>query len=270
MGTLTMGTLTMALARDRSLVLAGVMTLAGVAMLVTLGVWQLERRQWKSTLLARIEARMAGAPAPLPEEADWPRWRADTEEYRRVSATGVFLHGKETPVHGNSPREGRGNVLQGYFLLSPLQLDGGGIVLVNRGFAPTELRAIASRPAGQSQGPVTVTGLLRASQQRTAFVPADEPARDEFFTRDVAAIAAARGLMRVAPFIVDADATPNPGGWPRGGLTVISFPNNHLEYALTWFGLAGSLIGVFAVFARRRIAGGDGASPADDAGARKV
>jgi surfeit locus 1 family protein len=239
---------------DRSLVLAAGLTLVGVAVLVALGLWQLERRQWKLDLLARIDARMAAPARDMAGEADWPGWNAADDEYRRIRLTGTFLHGKVAPVHGNSPRDNRtGDVLQGFFVLTPLQLPGGAIVIVNRGFVPSEMRPPAAQAGtGAALGAdprVTVTGLMRAPQERGWFVPQDDATRDEWFTRDPGAVARAKGLARVAPFIVDADATPNPGGWPRGGLTVVNFPNNHLEYALTWFGLAAALAGVFTVFA---------------------
>jgi surfeit locus 1 family protein len=237
-----------------SFALAAIAAVAGIAVATGLGLWQLERLQWKRELLARIEARIGAPPGAIPAEAEWPRWDAGEEEYRRVRLTGTFEHARAAPVHGNSPRDSRtGDVWQGYFILTPLRLDNGAFVIVNRGFVPTEIiRGGGYAVAAQGPAEVTLTGLLRASQQRGWFVPEDDPRRDEWFTRDAAAIAKARGLVRVAPFIVDADATPNPGGWPRGGLTVVRFPNNHLEYALTWFGLAAALAGVFALSAWRR------------------
>lgn len=125
----------------------------------------------------------------------------------------------------------------GWWIVTPLRTESG-VVLVNRGFAPTERRDPASRPAGQTTGTVVVTGLLRASEPRGAFLRANAPAAGRWYSRDVPAIARARGLDRpVAPFLIDADATPNPGGYPVGGLTVVRFRDSHLAYALTWFGL---------------------------------
>jgi surfeit locus 1 family protein len=131
----------------------------------------------------------------------------------------------------------------------------GAIVVINRGFVPIELRDPATRAAGQVAGEVTVTGLVRAPERRGWFVPENEPAQNRWFLRDPAAIAAAHGLARVAPFYVDADGTENPGGWPRGGQTRLALPNNHLQYALTWFGLALTLVGVFAAWSLRRLRG---------------
>lgn len=237
--------------RMRPLLAPGLAALAGVAVLVTLGLWQLDRREWKNDLLARIEARIHAPPGDVVAEADWPAWDAAEDEYRRVRVAGVFAHDKATLVRGNAPRDRQGNVRAGFFVLTPLMRDDGSTLLVNRGFVPEELRDPARRPGSQPGGRVSVTGLMRASQARGPFVPEDDPQKGEWFTRDIAAIAATRGLTRVAPFIVDADASTT-AAWPRGGLTVVSFPNNHLEYALTWFGLAAALVGVFAAFARRQ------------------
>ena len=182
----------------------------------------------------------------------WPRWQASSDEFRKVRVKGTFLHEFEAPVHGLAPGQ-RGAPVQGFFLMTPLRLPTGGIVMVNRGFVPTELRDPAARPESRPIGEVAVTGLVRAPESRTWFTPDDVPDRNRWYTRDPQAIAAAGGLERTAPFYVEADATPNPGGWPRGGQTRLDLPNNHLQYALTWFGIALTLVGVFAAFARRRV-----------------
>jgi surfeit locus 1 family protein len=235
----------------RSLAGPAVATLLAAVAIVGLGIWQLERHTWKEDLLARIDARIHAPAAEIPPETRWPNWSPGEDEYRHVSVKGEFEFDREVLVHGNSPRDQRGIVLAGYAVLTPLRRPDGSFVIVNRGFIPMEMRErpdLVQRP----QGEVTVTGIARASQTRGWFVPDDEPARGEWFTRDIEAIARDKGLSRVAPFIVDADATPE-GQWPKGGLTVVSFPNNHLEYAFTWFGIAATLVGVFSVFAWRRL-----------------
>jgi surfeit locus 1 family protein len=194
-----------------------------------LGVWQIERRAWKLDLIARVDARIHALAVPPPARADWARVNARDDAYRHVRATGSFLHDRETLVQAVTERGA------GFWVLTPLSTDQG-TVLVNRGFVPPERRDPASRRAGQ--GPVTVTGLLRMSEPGGAFLRSNDPAAGRWYSRDVAAIARARGLGEVAPFFIDADATSNPGGYPVGGLTVVAFPNNHLVYALTWFGLA--------------------------------
>jgi surfeit locus 1 family protein len=194
-----------------------------------LGVWQIERRAWKLDLIARVDARIHAPAAPLPARADWVRVNARDDAYRHVRATGSFLHDRETLVQAVTERGA------GFWALTPLRT-AEGVVLINRGFVPAERRDPARRHA--RQGPVTVTGLLRMSEPGGAFLRSNDPATGRWYSRDVAAIARARGLSEVAPFFIDADAKSSPGGYPVGGLTVVAFPNNHLVYALTWFGLA--------------------------------
>lgn len=238
----------------RSLLAPGIAALAALAILIGLGTWQLQRMAWKDDLLARIEARAFGAPGAVMPESAWPSWRAEADEFRRVRVTGTFLHRYETPVHGLAPAE-RGAPVQGFYLFTPLRLADGAVVFVNRGFVPTELRDPAARPESRPEGEVTVTGLVRAPEERGWFRPDDVPQANRWFVRDPRAFAAAQGLERVAPFYVEADATPNPGAWPRGGQTRLALPNNHLQYALTWYGIAATLVAVFGAFALRRLQG---------------
>ncbi|MGO4704727.1 SURF1 family protein [Microvirga sp. 2MCAF38] len=246
-----------ALPRLRALIAPAIATLVALAILVTLGTWQLQRKAWKEGLIAQIEARSHGEPGSIQREAQWSSWRASDDEFRRVRLTGTFLNQFETPVYGLAPAQ-RGSPLQGFYLMTPLRLADGAIVMINRGFVPTELRDPKARPNSQPQGEVSVTGLVRAPEARNTFTPADDPAKNSWFTRDPEAIAKAHGLTRVAPFLIDADATSNPGGWPKGGQTRLDLPNDHLQYAFTWFGIALTLIGVFGVFAWRRIKGAQG------------
>ncbi|WP_084539777.1 SURF1 family protein [Azorhizobium doebereinerae] len=217
---------------------------AAFLILVGLGTWQLERRSWKLELIRQVEER-ADAPArPLPPPAAWGRLSRAEDEYAHVQVTGSFDHARETLVYTvlSDPKgEARG---QGFLVITPLMLPDGRSVLVNRGFVPLEKRTPASRAQGQVAGPVSVTGLLRFPEEASVFVPANDPAKDAWYRRDPAEIAAARGLPGAAPFLIDADAAPNPGGLPQGGETRLAFPNRHLEYALTWYGLAATLLGV--------------------------
>lgn len=239
----------MAASVARRLAVVGAAALAAFALLVGLGCWQLQRLAWKTELVARIERRMAEPPRPAPGEAEWPTLDIDALAYAPVRVEGVFDHAREARVYValGEPRGAIGG--PGYFILTPLMQDDGSAILVNRGFAPEGRQDPATRPDGQTPGRVTVSGLLRGPEDRNAFTPADEPAKRLFFARDPGPIAAGLGLVRAAPFTIDADATPNPGGLPQGGETRISFPNRHLEYALTWFGLAAALLGVFGVYA---------------------
>ncbi len=247
------------LQRGRSLILPGLVTLIALAILIGLGTWQLQRKAWKEDLVSQIETRAFGEPGAIVPETEWPHWRADQDEFRKVRVTGTFLHEFEVPVYGLARGERQGAPIQGYYLITPLKLASGAIVMVNRGFVPTDLRDPARRPESQPAGEVTVTGLVRAPEVRNPFTPNDDPARNQWFSRDPQAIAAAHNLQQVAPFLIDADASPNPGGWPRGGQTPLTLPNNHLQYAITWYGIALTLIGVFAAFAWRRLRGQDSA-----------
>jgi surfeit locus 1 family protein len=200
---------------------------AAALLFVALGVWQVERRAWKLDLIARVEARVHAAPAALPTSRDWAAINERDDAYRRVRATGIFLHADQTLVQAVTA------IGPGFWVMTPLRT-ADGIVLVNRGFVPADRRDAAARPAG----PVTVTGLMRMSEPGGGFLRHNDPAAGRWYSRDVVAIARAHRLARVAPFFVDADATPNPGGYPVGGLTVVAFRNTHLAYALTWFALA--------------------------------
>ncbi|GJD95176.1 SURF1 family protein [Methylobacterium iners] len=235
----------------RSLAVPGVAALVCLAILLSLGTWQLQRKAEKEALIARIIARArVEPPAALPRAEEW---NPEQDEFRRVRATGTFLHASETLVHGLAAGTTPGRALQGYYVLTPLKLAEGGTVLVNRGFIPTELKDPGARKAGEIQGETSVTGILRGPEARTMFVPPPEPARGEWFHRDIAGIAASRGLTDAKPYLVEADATPNPGGWPKGGQLRVDLPNNHLQYAFTWFAIAACLLGVFAAFAWRRL-----------------
>lgn len=209
-----------------------VLSLAALIGLTALGVWQIERRTWKLTLIDRVEQRVHAAPVALPPPSSWPAISASNDEYRRVAATGRFLHDRETLVKAVTDEGG------GYWVITPLRRDDGTTILVNRGFVPPERRDPSTRQDGNRSDKVEVTGLLRMTEPKGGFLRHNDPASDRWYSRDVAAISAARGLNAVAPFFIDADAAANPGGLPIGGLTVVSFPNNHLIYALTWFGLA--------------------------------
>jgi len=208
---------------------------------VALGTWQVERRAWKLDLIARVEQRVHAAPAPAPARTDWPGINAADDEYRRIRLSGHFLHDKETLVQA-STRLGAG-----FWVLTPFRTGSGAVVLVNRGFVPPEARERAARTAPEPAGETTVTGLLRISEPRGGFLRRNDPAADHWYSRDVQAIAAARGLdpAGVAPYFVDAQAEPgipqaltDTPAWPAPGLTVIAFHNSHLVYAITWYGLA--------------------------------
>lgn len=217
------------------------LSLTAFALLIALGVWQIERRSWKLALIDRVEQRVQAPAQPIPSPAAWSAVSTANDEYRHVSVAGRFLHDRETLVQAVT-EEG-----PGYWVLTPLQRSDGVLVLINRGFVSSERRDPSTRRAGNPDGRVEITGLLRMTEPKGGFLRNNVPQHNRWYSRDVAAIAAARGLHDVAPFFVDADTRSQSGGGPIGGLTVVRFPNNHLIYALTWFALAFMLAGKFFV-----------------------
>jgi surfeit locus 1 family protein len=221
-------------ARPRSVISVALLAIVGLALfagLVSLGNWQLQRRAWKLDLIERVEQRLQAAPTPPPGAAAWGTV-GKGDEYRRVFVEGEFLHDREACTQAAT------KLGAGCWVMTPLRQADGTLVLVNRGFVPPERRNPARRAAGQPAGLQRVEGLLRLTEPGGGFLRRNDPAADRWHSRDVAAIAAARGLPagRVAPYFIDAAATAEGG--PVGGLTVVSFHNSHAVYALTWYGLA--------------------------------
>lgn len=241
-------------ARFRALILPGLCTLVALGVLCGLGVWQLQRLAWKEALIARVAARMQFSFVPwAPGEAEWPSVNAEQHEYLHVRITGIFRHDHEALCY-ELLSDARGKFSgPGYWVLTPLETAGGATFIVNRGFVPLDRKDAATRSEGQVTEKVTVIGFLRLSERRSWFTPADDPARGIWQERDPIAIAKAYSLARTAPFFIDADASANPGGLPQGGETKLVFPNRHLEYAVTWFGLALALIAVFSAFALKQL-----------------
>ena len=237
----------------RGLVLPAILSLIGIAVLLGFGFWQLERLAWKEALVAHVEARTRAPPVALPAESEWSRVNYEDDEYRRVILSGSFRHDRETFIYTVLSNRPRGFSGPGFFVLTPLELVSGASVVVNRGFVPLDRKDPATRREGQVSGPVSITGLLRMPEQANFFTPSNDPARDAWYRRDPGEIARARRIERAAPFTIDADNTPNPGGLPQGGETRVTFSNNHLQYVVTWFGLALALAAVFAAFAWQRL-----------------
>jgi surfeit locus 1 family protein len=253
-------------ARRRGEPVLAILALLFIALFAGLGTWQVMRLQWKLALIARVEARVHAAPVAPPPAARWGGITSESDEYRRVVLTGAYLYELTTPVQALT-EEG-----SGYWLLTPLCTPDAHIILVNRGFIPAELgertRYAPRRADGdpcRAGGPrVTVTGLLRTNERGGPFSRTNDPAHERWYTRDVAQLAAARGLTGAAPFFVDAAANQNPPDspdQPQGGLTVVNFHNSHLVYAITWYALALMVAGASWWVAR---AGGTGHDEHED------
>jgi len=241
---------------SRSLLLPGLVALAAFIVLLGLGTWQMQRLAWKEGLIATLERRLVASPIALPPRPDWSRLAPATDEYRRVRLTATFRSGEEAYVYtvGSSLR---GDISgPGYWVFAPAVVDGG-IVVVDRGFVPQDRRDPRTRAAGQITGAITIVGALRWPEGPGLFTPAAEPGKSVWYLRDHLAIAAAKGWSatgEVAPFYIEQEAPIPPGGLPKPGRLKPNLPNNHLQYALTWYGLALVLLGVFTAFAwsRRR------------------
>jgi surfeit locus 1 family protein len=226
--------------RFRPLLWPTILTVGALAVLLALGFWQLERRDWKLSLIDQIESGMTQAPQPL---AVVVHDRTEVPEFLSVEVTGIFRHDQE--FHLFTHRETQA----GYEIITPLALRDGSIVLVNRGFVPERLKDPSTRQAGEVEGEVTVRGWLRRPEERQWFSAENDLKKNLWFVRDPREMAKSRGneLAFASAFFVVADETPNPGGWPKGGME-LNLRNNHLLYALTWFGLAIVLVAVYTAF----------------------
>jgi surfeit locus 1 family protein len=208
--------------------------------LASLGTWQLHRKQWKEDLIARIAARATAPPVALTEASALLAEGADID-YLHVRLTGHLLHDAERYLYAP------GASGPGWHVYTPLALADGEMVWVNRGFVPEARKAPQTRRQGLLSGEVTITGLVRAARARGAFQPNNQPATNTWYWPDAGELSAslpARGHS--LPFTVDADRLPEvPGGLPQGGVTRLGLDNRHLAYALTWYALAVTLLGVF-------------------------
>ena len=236
----------------RGVLLPTVLVLAGVAVLAGLGTWQVERLAWKQGLIAAMEARLTAAPAPPPARAQWSALDPGTQEFRRVVFTAELLHDKEALVYttGSPLRPDVAGI--GYWVFTPARLSDGTLVMVDRGFVPEAKRDPVTRAEGQVASAIEIVGVLRWPESPGLFTPAADLARNLWFARDPAAMAAAKGIGPVAPFYVEQERPAPPGGLPRPGRLQPNLPNNHLGYAITWYGLAVVLIGVFAAWLLNR------------------
>ncbi|MHC1551741.1 SURF1 family protein [Phyllobacterium sp. K27] len=212
------------------LIWIGSLVLFCIIALTSLGVWQLERRLWKLDLISQVEQRVHAPPIPAPGPDMWTRIDAKDFAYRHITTSGKFLNKPATLVQAVTARG------SGFWVLSPFQSTDGFTVFINRGFVPTEKSRDEWRPNHQQT--ITITGLLRVTEPDGGFLRSNDPAGDRWYSRDVTAIAATQNIGPVAPYFIDADAYQDPNQLPVGGLTVIRFANNHLVYALTWFGMA--------------------------------
>ncbi len=227
----------------------------GTAFLTSLGLWQLQRLAWKEGLIARVEEGIRKPPVAV-DEIESMLARDEDIEYRPAIATGRFHHDRE--AHFFATHKGR----SGYFVYAPLELASGVLLMVNRGFVPALNKDQSTRKKGLIEGEVTITGLARSapSDKPNMFVPDNDLTKNVFHWKSIDQMfgdVLPKPETRAYRFFLDADNTPVPGGLPVGGVTLIQFPNSHLQYAFTWFGLAGALLVVGGIFLVSRLRGRD-------------
>jgi surfeit locus 1 family protein len=226
-----------------------IFALAAFALLIGLGVWQLQRLQWKQGLIAEIETRTKAPPIGLAEALALAR-NGDDPSYLHLHVAGRFENDKERHLYGIA------DGAPGWHLITPLVAEDGAVVLVDRGFVPDAMKEKATRPQSLIEGETSVTGLVRLSENQGTFTPNTEIERNRWYYRDLDGMA--RSMFgdkppNVAPFFLEADESGPPGSWPLGGQTRLDLPNNHLQYALTWFLLALGLVVIYAVYVRQAL-----------------
>jgi surfeit locus 1 family protein len=218
-------------------------TLSALAILCALGAWQLKRLHWKNELIAKTQSRLSAAPIAF-GEALRRAGAGEDMEYQPVIAEGAWDDARTAKVFSTYQGE------PGVLIFTPLLTDAA-TVYVNRGFVPQDL---AGDIAEGENAPVRIQGLFRHAEQKKGleriFAAPDQPSDNLFFVRDPRVLAAPYGFD-APPFYIDSFAREGVE-WPKGGLTRVAFPNRHLEYALTWFGLAAALAGVYLAFSFRR------------------
>ncbi|XSG80995.1 MAG: SURF1 family protein [Methyloligella sp. ZOD6] len=221
-----------------------VFMLSVFALTVGLGVWQLQRLEWKRGLIAAIEARTEAPPTTLAAVMEQAETGQDIE-YTRVKVEGRYDHAKEQYLYGLDEGD------PGWHVITPLRTDAGPVVLIDRGFVPAEKKGPETRKEGQLEGEIAVTGLVRQPQTQSLFTPDNDPARNQWFWRDLKGMKEAMypdGGAAVAPFYIEVETGDVPGGWPKGGQTNLTLPNNHLQYAWTWFCMAAALAGAYIAY----------------------
>jgi surfeit locus 1 family protein len=241
--------------RRAGLVVPSLFALAALVTFIALGTWQIERKAWKEALIDALERRLSAAPTALPAHEQWSKVEPATDEFRRVKFSAGFVPGQEALVYASGSALRSDVSGPGYWVFAPARTSSGAIVVVNRGFVPEGRQDPAARIAGEISGPIEMIGALRWPEPRGFFAPADEPGRNLWFVRDHAAIAAAKGWGEVAPFFIELESPEPPGGLPHPGALRVSLRNEHLQYAITWYGLAAVVVVMFAFWLRARRGG---------------
>lgn len=238
--------------RPRGIVGLGVVALVMVAVLVSLGVWQLQRRVEKHAVIAALDERLDATPVALPPRAAWPSLTRERDEFRRVTFAASFEARPAAHVYTSGSGLRPDVVGSGAWVFAAADLAGGGTVVVNRGFAPETApgAGVAEAADGWPAGALQLTGYLRFPERPGWLTPAADPARRLWFARDHRDMARALGWGQpageVAPFYIDLEAPAPASGVPKPGPLAVHLKDKHLEYAITWFGLAAVVAAAFA------------------------
>jgi surfeit locus 1 family protein len=209
-----------------------VIALGAFCVLIGMGTWQLQRLAWKEGLIADRQAKLALMPLHISTPLS-----SKPEAFRRVVVTGRFLHDKEIFV---GPRSFRGS--PGGHVITPLEYASGEIVFVDRGWVPETRKDPTKRQAAQKRGPVSIVGTASWPRKLNYFEHPNDPSKNQWFRVSPTEMAGSLKLQRVAAYWVVADASPNPGGFPIGGGGIRMPTNNHLQYVMTWYGMALGLL----------------------------
>jgi cytochrome oxidase assembly protein ShyY1 len=223
-----------------------------IAGLLGLGNWQLDRKTWKEGLIATLQQRLAAAPAQLPPPERWGGLDPAQDEYRRVRFTAELVPGQEALVFTSGSAFRPDVSGPGYWVFAPARLPSGGVVVVDRGFVPEGRQERAARAAGDIAGRIDMVGVMRWPESSSWFLPQADPGHNLWFARNPAAIARAKSWGEVAPFFIELESPAPPGGLPLPGPLKVNLPDDHLQYAITWFGLAAVVLVSFAFWLRSR------------------
>jgi surfeit locus 1 family protein len=236
------------------LAVPAVFALVAVVIFVGLGTWQLQRKAWKEALIETLERRLSAPPGDLPPRERWASLSAANDEFRRVKFSAAFVPDAEALVYTSGSALRSDVSGSGYWVFAPARLTSGRIVVVNRGFVPEGRQDPMTHAAGATIGHVDLVGVMRWPESRGAFSPKDDPDRNIWFMRDPVAIAAAKSWGEVAPFFIELESPQPPGGLPRPSALKVNLRNEHLQYAITWYGLALVVVVMFGFWISGRAA----------------
>jgi cytochrome oxidase assembly protein ShyY1 len=235
-----------------SLLVPGIAATVAFAILMALGFWQLERKAWKENLIATLAERMSASPSPLPPRGEWPSLTPTADEFRRVRMRAQFDPKHEARVYSGGAGLRDDVKAPGYFAFAPARLPDGSIVVINRGHVDNPNADASLKPIAVPESSIDIVGALRWPEPPGWFVTPYSKRQDLWFVRDHRAMAQRYGWGEVAPFYIEMESPAPTAGVPRPGRLTVKLRNDHFGYALTWFGLAAVLLGVFGVWAMRR------------------